>query len=114
MHHLRRTSTAFHIAEKDILPVICSKLLRNEAVLRSNLDTIGMIKNHREQDKFIELADLKSVLQKYNLTYINQCLFLQEFTRKGSVHVEDLIVRMKACVRDYYSAEKQALNTDEK
>jgi hypothetical protein len=112
MHHLRRTSTAFHIADRDMLPVICSKLLRNEAVLRSNLDTIGMIKNHREQEKFIDLADLKSVLHKYNLTYINQCLFLQEFTHKGSVHVEDLITRMKTCVRDYYSPEKQALSAD--
>ena len=40
-------------------------------------------------------------------------MFLQEFTRKGHVHVEDLIVRMKQCVREYYSTENQLAQADE-
>jgi len=35
LHHLRRAKTTFQVADKRVLPLICSKLLRNEAVFRS-------------------------------------------------------------------------------
>ena len=35
LHHLRRAKTTFQVADKRVLPLIFSKLLRNEAVFRS-------------------------------------------------------------------------------
>ena len=41
LHHLRRAGTAFQEADKRVLPIICAKLIRNERVLRSWLDSCG-------------------------------------------------------------------------
>jgi len=49
-------------------------------------------------------------LTKFYVNYINQGLFLQEFTRKEQVHIEDLIERMKACVKTRYGS--QAIEGD--
>jgi hypothetical protein len=51
--------------------MICSKLLNNENVFRSWVDTICLLKSKREEDKFIEQADLRSVLKKFCVNYIN-------------------------------------------
>ena len=71
LHHLRRVSTAFHVPDRDVLPVICSKLLRNEQVFRSSLDIYGQLKQRREEDKFVELPVLRQVLSKFYVNYIN-------------------------------------------
>jgi ribosomal protein L21E len=42
-----------------VLPVICSKLLRNESIFRSYIDSIGLLKSRREEDKFVDQADLR-------------------------------------------------------
>jgi hypothetical protein len=110
LHHLRRVQTSFHIADRTVLPVICSKLLRNETYFRSSLEGIGMLKSKREAEKYIDLADLRSVLSKFYVNYVNQGLFLQEFTRKGQVHIEDLVVRMKQCVNSAYSGDAGAVD----
>ncbi len=98
MHHLRRINTQFQVPDHSVLPVICSKLLKNESIFRSYIDSIGLLKSKREEDKFVEQADLRQVLKKFGISYINQGLFLQEFTKGSSVHVTDLIARMKACL----------------
>jgi Ca2+-binding EF-hand superfamily protein len=68
---LRRANTSFQRADKRLLPLICSKLLRNESVLRSWLESLGHVRGKREEEKFIELADLRSVLSKFGVRYIN-------------------------------------------
>jgi hypothetical protein len=59
LHHLRRANTAFQVADKKVLPLICVKLLRNEKVFRSWLESCGHIRGKREEEKFIEIADLR-------------------------------------------------------
>ena len=103
LHHLRRVSTAFHIPSKDILPVICSKLLRNESVLRSYAESTAELKGKRDEEKIIDVADLRQVLLKFGVNYINQDIFLNEFTRNNPTHIEDLITRMKNCVKQAYN-----------
>lgn len=103
LHHLRRVQTAFNIPDRNVLPIICAKLLNNEVVFRSWVDTICQFKQKREEDKFIEQADLRQVLKKFGVHYINQNLFLNEFTR-GPVHIDDLITLMKRCISSMYAS----------
>lgn len=102
MHHLRRINTSFQVPDRAVLPIICSKLLKNESIFRSYVESIGLLKQKREEDKFCEQADLRQVLRKFGISYINQGLFLHEFTKGSSVHLTDLIARMKACVKTHY------------
>jgi hypothetical protein len=104
LHHLRRANTAFQEADRRVLPLICSKLLRNERVFRSWLESCGHIRGKREEEKFIQQADLRSVLTKFGVSYINQELFLKEFAKGEQVHVEDLVTRVKAMTRKHYQA----------
>jgi hypothetical protein len=53
LHHLRRANTAFQAADKRVLPLICSKLLKNESVFRSWLESDGLLRRQREEEKFI-------------------------------------------------------------
>ena len=71
LHHLKRVSTAFNVPMKTILPAICSKMLQNETVFRSLVDTVGLLKQKRDEEKFIDLADLRTVLKKFGVNYIN-------------------------------------------
>jgi len=71
LHHLRRVSTAFHSPNKDILPVICSKLLRNEGILRSYMESTAELRGKREEEKVIEVADLRAVLMRFGVNYLN-------------------------------------------
>lgn len=80
------------------MPVICSKLLRNESVFRSYVESTADLKGRREEEKMLEIADLRQVLQKFGVNYINQDFFVNEFTRNEKIHIEDLITRMKNCV----------------
>ena len=59
LHHLRRVGTAFHIPSKDILPIICSKLMRNENVFRSYAESTAELKGKRDEEKIIVVADLR-------------------------------------------------------
>lgn len=71
LHHLRRVATAFHTPSKDILPVICSKLLRNEQVFRSYAEQTAELKGRREEEKVLEVADLRGVLLRFGVNYVN-------------------------------------------
>ena len=71
LHHLRRVSTAFNVPIREFLPAICSKLLQNEIAFRSLVDTVGLLKQKRDEEKFIELADLRTILKKFGVNYIN-------------------------------------------
>jgi hypothetical protein len=104
--------TAFHIPNKEILPVICSKLLRNETVFRSYAESTAELKGRREDEKIIEVADLRQVLVKFGVNYINQDIFVNEFTRNQPAHLEDLITRMKNCVKQAYSLSAATMSTD--
>ena len=88
--------------------MICAKLLRNERVFRSWLESCGHIRGKREEEKFIQQADLRSVLAKFGVSYINQDMFLREFTKGEQVHIEDLVTRVKAMTRKHYQATGQA------
>ena len=77
--------------------MICSKLLRNETVFRSYVDTTAEIKYKRDSEKIIEVADLRQVLYKFGVSALNQDIFIREFTRNEPTHIEDLITRMKHC-----------------
>lgn len=93
-----------------MLPVICSKLLKNESVFKSLVESIGLLKQKREEEKFCEQGDLRQVLKKFGISYINQGLFLNEFTKGSSVHLQDLIARMKACVKSHYNTAVSDMN----
>jgi len=54
MHHLRRINTQFQVADRGVLPIICSKLLKNESIFRSLIESIGLLKQKREEEKFCE------------------------------------------------------------
>lgn len=54
LHHLRRANTAFQESDRRVLPLICAKLLRNERVFRSWLDSCGHLRAKREEEKFIQ------------------------------------------------------------
>lgn len=51
--------------------MICSKLLRNEHVFRSYAESTAELKGRREDEKIIEVADLRQVLVKFGVNYIN-------------------------------------------
>lgn len=108
LHHLRRANTAFQEADRRVLPLICSKLLRNERVFRSWLESCGHVRGKRDEEKFIQLADLRQVLTKFGVSYINQDMFLKEFTKGDQVHIEDLVTRAKAMTRRHYQNQGQA------
>jgi len=71
------------------------------------VDTICLLKQKREEDKFIEQADLRSVLRKFGVNYINQSLFLNEFTRGVPVHIDDLITLMKSCKNSAFASDEK-------
>jgi hypothetical protein len=96
LHHLRRANTAFQEADRRVLPLICSKLLRNDRVFRSWLESCGRIRGRREEEKFIQVADLRSVLTKFGVSYINQDMFIKAFTKGDQVHMDDLIALVKS------------------
>ena len=110
LHHLKRVSTAFNVPARETLPAVCSKLLQNETIFRSLVDTVGLLKQKRDAEKFIDLADLRTVLKKFGVNYINQNLFLTEFTKGVKVHIEDLVTLMKACVQQFYGKSVTGLN----
>jgi hypothetical protein len=87
LNHLRRINTTFHIPDKAVLPIICSKLLKNESIFRSYVESIGLLKQKREEEKFVELADLRQVLKKFGISYVNQGMLLQELTKGAAVHI---------------------------
>ena len=108
LHHLKRVSTAFNEPNLDVLPAICSKLLQNETFFRSIVDTIGLLKQKREDEKVIDMADLRTVLKKFGVNYINQTMFLTEFVPEGvPIHIERLITRMRANQMKHYGRPNQ-------
>lgn len=51
--------------------MICSKLLRNESVFRSYIESTADLKGKREVEKIIDVADLRQVLHIFGVNYIN-------------------------------------------
>ena len=41
-------------------------------------------------------------MRKFGVSYINQDLFLNEFTKGSAVHIDDLITLMKRCINANY------------
>ena len=76
------------------------------------VDTVGLLKQKRDAEKFIDQADLRTVLKKFGVNYINQNLFLNEFTKGVKVHIEDLITVMKACVQQFYGQTVTGINQE--
>jgi len=85
-------------------------LLRNENVFRSYIDSTAELKHRREDEKIIEVPDLRQVLTKFGVNYINQEIFLNEFSRNEAVHIEDLVTRMKNCLQMAYNTATSNLN----
>ena len=49
------------------------------------------------------MADLRTVLKKFGVNYINITMFLNEFIPEGvPIHIERLVTRMKACSMKCY------------
>lgn len=53
------------------------------------------------------------MLKKFGVNYINQTMFLNEFTKGVKVHIEDLVTVMKACVQQFYGQAVSLLNQTE-
>jgi len=103
VHQLRRSKHSLHVADHRVIPVICCRFLRNLNAFQNQLTIVGqVIKNTPKKYKMVDIADLKQVLSKWNLTYVSQSLFLEEFTRKGQVNVINMIERMKVIVKNAY------------
>jgi hypothetical protein len=86
LHHLRRANTTFQEPDKRVLPLMCARLLKNERVFRSWLESGGIsgtikANSKRDEDKVIQLVDLRHLLAKFGISYVNQGLFLKEFTK---------------------------------
>ena len=90
--------TAFHSPDKSILPIICSKLLRNESVFKSYAESTADLKGAREEDKNIDIPDLRAVLGRFGINSLSQDIFITEFTSLSEIHIEDLMTKMKNCV----------------
>lgn len=111
LHHLRRAETNFHDPDRRVLPLICTKLARNATNFRSSLEQSGHLRQiTRDEDKVIEIPDLRIVLRKFGLNYINQEMFIKEFVRGTEVHVDDLAARIKRVAVEHYSQTGQALD----
>lgn len=66
------------------------------------------MKQKRDHEKFVELADLRLVLKKFGISYINQNLFLDAFTRKNvPTNLGDIITDMKAFVKTKYAGTEE-------
>ena len=103
LHHLRRADTAFHEADREVIPLICTKLMRNEKVLRSWLESCGHLKSVRvDYLKVIQIPDLRQVLSKFGVSSINQDMFIKEFTKGEAAQVEELIEAIKSRARKFY------------
>lgn len=50
------------------------------------------------------------MLKKFGVNYINQDLFLNEFTKGVSVHIDDLITQMKRRIASAYSSGESDVN----
>jgi hypothetical protein len=61
--------------------------LNNESIFRSYVESIGLLKQKREEEKFVELADLRQVFKKFGISYVNQGMLLQELTKGAAVHI---------------------------
>jgi hypothetical protein len=108
LHHLKRVSTQFQTPIASVLPIMCSKLLKNEANFRSMIEATAGLKQKRDHEKFVELADLRLVLKKFGISYINQNLFLDAFTRKNvPTNLGDIITDMKAFVKTKYAGTEE-------
>lgn len=77
LHHLQRVATSFHMPSTELLPIACSKVLRNEPVFRYHLEQTCDIRQAREEDKMIEPADLRYVLKQFGFSYTNQNAFIE-------------------------------------
>lgn len=42
-------------------------------------------------------------MHKFGVNYLNQDVFINEFTKNERVHIEDLVTRMKNCVQQAYN-----------
>lgn len=42
------------------------------------------------------------MLSKFGVSYINQEMFLKEFCKSESVHVEDLVTKVKSVTQNHY------------
>ena len=74
------------------------------------MESTAELRGRREEEKVVEVPDLRQVLLKFGVNYINQDLFVSEFSRSDSVHIEDLITRMKNCVQQAYNVVTSTLN----
>jgi hypothetical protein len=87
-----------------VLPILCAKILKSEKLFRSQIDSLGGLRGKRDQEKIISIPDLKMVLIKQGISYINQEMLLKEFTKGQQVHVEDLMARITSVAKNYYQA----------
>ena len=46
------------------------------------------------------------MLTQFGLSYINQGMFIQEFTKGVQVHIDDLIAQMNQCKKKQYGSEE--------
>ena len=53
------------------------------------------------------------MLSKFGVNYLNQDVFVNEFARNEAVHIEDLVTRMKNCVKQAYNMATSMLNKSE-
>jgi hypothetical protein len=54
--------------------------MRNENVFRSYAESTAELRGKRDEEKIILVADLRQTLAKFGLNYINQDIFVNEFT----------------------------------
>ena len=87
--------------------------MRNENVFRSYAESTAELKGKRDDEKIICVADLRQVLVKFGVNYLNQDIFVNEFTKNQPCHLEDLITRMKNCVRQAYNLSAVAQNIEQ-
>lgn len=78
-----------------MLPIICSKLLSNKHLFVKVCEEVGDFGlTTREQEKILQLADVRSVLTRFNISHAHADRFLVEVCRSTSIHLDDLMAKL--------------------
>jgi len=95
LHHLKRVGSQFHKPDERVMPIMCSKLLRNRTVFRSLVESTSGIRSKVDAEKVVEPADLRQVLTKFGISLINQDVFITEISGNRPIHIDDLMTNVE-------------------
>ncbi len=98
LHYLKRVQSASEpsvLSGRRVLPIICSKLLGNKHLFIKVCEEVGDFSlTTREEEKVLQLADVRSILFRFNVSQAHTDRFLLEICRSQSIHMDDLLAKV--------------------